>query len=640
MSDYRAPRMSLKVQHQPRRTRYLVAASLICVQATTLLVGQTHDAASDPILTLPDFAVFGQRVANDAPAATFPAAVSYLRFEPQVDLQARNFGEAQGDITVRGGIFEGTAVQLGGLTIIDPQTGHYTADLPVPPMMLGAPRVATGADEAFGAMNATAAAIDYGWSEIVDGGQASVGWGEGSLNRQSFYFGQVLRSGGGDGPAVAADVEVSRSRAGGVIKDGDHRFSRTAGRLQMATRTTRTELFAGYQAKFFGWPNLYTPFGVAETENLQTTLVAVAHRFAPDAERVFEASAYWRRNRDDYEYNRYQPGLYNPYQHETRIGGAFGRAGFPAGPWRIALRGEVAADSIESTSLVFGHFRSRTTWKVSSAASRRWPVGSGAWETRFGATLDDTNRESSAVSPLAELAWETARGPAGTTLRWYAQSSESTRVPGYTALNSSPTAGLFRGNAELGREHSRNLETGVMVHDGDWSVQLAVFHRSDDPLVDWTYSRTAPNARTASLVDIATTGAEIVAVRQWTRLRVVAGYTALTKDADYRASGIDGSFYALNFPRHRFTLAVVARLGGGFELRSDNEFRVQEKNPLRSAGGDSAFLSSLGLYWTPRSLRQLELSLVADNLWDSEFQELPAVPAAPRQIAGGATWRW
>jgi outer membrane cobalamin receptor len=239
-----------------------------------------------------------------------------------------------------------------------------------------------------------------------------------------------------------------------------------------------------------------------------------------------------------------------------------------------------------------------------------------------------------------ELAWDSVARSDRPSLRWYVQYGESTRVPGYTALYSAPGAGLFRGNATLGRENSRNLETGVQLRGGSWSLHAAVFQRRDDPLVDWTFTAGAPNARTARAVQIDNVGFEFVASRSWGAIDVVAGYTWLEKDADYFGAVVDASFYALNFPKHRFTVAVIAWLGGGFEVRSDNEYRVQEENLLRTVGGDSAVLSSLGVYWRSPRLEGFELSLVADNLWQSKFQELPAVPAPGRQVTLGAGWRW
>lgn len=603
--------------------------------------GSASDTSTSDVVELPEFILTESRVANDLPASTYAAPVSSLRFEPRVDVQTRNFAEAQGDVSIRGGIFEGTAVQVAGLTIFDPQTGHYATELPIAPEMLGAPRILTGLDHAYVGMNATAGTISYGWREIRDGGSLQAGWGNDGLYRASLRAAKVLQARDQTGgPRMSAEAEVAYSTADGTIANGDHEFFRASARVAIDSNAGQTTLFAGYQSKFFGWPNLYTPFGVAETEDIQTTLVMVSH-VRQAGEVVWEAAAHYRRNRDDYEYDRFRPGIFNPYEHVTEVTGAFLRLHAPLGDWNFDARGEANADSITSTSL--GN-HGRTSWKLGAVASRVWDAGDrgaagGTWETRFGLTYDETNREASDVAPMVEIAWS-PRSRSGPGPRWYAQYSETSRVPGYTALYSSPTGGLFRGNPNLGREQSRNLEAGVQIRHGAWNLHAAVFQRRDDPLVDWTFTTGTPNARTARAVQVDNTGIEIVGSHTWGAVDLVAGYTWLEKDADYGPVAVDASFYALNFPRHRFTLALIARLGGGFELRSDNEYRVQEPNRLRTVGGDNALLSSVGLYWRSPELEGLELSLIVDNLWASDFQELPAVPAAGRQVTFGAAWRW
>lgn len=166
-----------------------------------------------------------------------------------------------------------------------------------------------------------------------------------------------------------------------------------------------------------------------------------------------------------------------------------------------------------------------------------------------------------------------------------------------------------------------------------------MFRREDDDLVDWTFRR-GVTARSANPIDLRTDGLEIVAARRTARWETVVGYTWLAKQSDYRLAAVDASFYALNFPRHRVTAAVTWRIGAGWELRSDNEYRVQEENFLRTAGGDRAFLSSFGVYYSPPRFRGWEVSLLLDNVWQSDFQEVPAVPAARRQWALGVSRAW
>jgi hypothetical protein len=134
----------------------------------------------------------------------------------------------------------------------------------------------------------------------------------------------------------------------------------------------------------------------------------------------------------------------------------------------------------------------------------------------------------------------------------------------------------------------------------------------------------------------------VEAVVKWSvpRGEFVLGYAFLHKGADYGPAEVDGSFYALNFPKQRLTAALVVRLGGGVEVRMDNQARIQEDNPLRTVGGNRAAISSLGLFYRPARAQALNLSLQVDNLWNTDFQEVPAVPAARREISGGMTCRW
>jgi hypothetical protein len=582
---------------------------------------------------LPKLTVYSNQVANQEPATTFAMPVSALQFEPRVDVQARNLPEGQADIAIRGGIFENTGFKIGAVALYDPQTGHYFAELPVAPAMLTPPTVLTGADNAVAGFNAEVGTVAYGWRPIATRGNVFFGFGNDHTNVQSYYQGFAVPDGSG-ARRLAADVALDRSESDGSVPFGDHNFKRVATRLQQHGPSEQTDLFFGWQDKFFGWPNLYTPFGFNETEHLRTALLAFNHRAWTSPGDYWQLGAYYRRNFDDYEFNRAVPGASNPFEHTTHVRALALDGRHEAGAWAVVYGAQYLHDDIRSTSLTFGPFNSRDYWKIAVVPEYTAATAAGRLTWRAGATYDDTNRDTSALSPVLEVAWARPSG-----VRFYAHYAESTQVATYTALKSNPNAGLFRGNQSLGRETSRNLETGAEFVHGPWKVQTALFHRHDGRLVDWTFRR-GVTARTANPVDITTTGLEVVAVMNTARVDLILGYSFLEKDADYGSALVDASFYALNFPRHRLTAAVVARLAAGWELRMDNEYRVQEPNLLRTAGGNEAVLSSVGLYWTPMRGRGLELSLRVDNLWDSSFQEVPAVPAARRQLAFGAAWRW
>jgi hypothetical protein len=602
-----------------------------------MIAGQTGGASEAPV-ELPAFTVYSPGGALQEPAGTFATPVTGLRFEPLVDVQARNLAEGQADVALRGGLFENTGFRLGGATLLDPQTGHYLAEIPVPPAMLTAHRILTGAENAFVGFNANVGSVAFDWQPVFARGELTVVAGQNRARRASLYEG-VVGDERVDGRILAADAEVSRSTSDGPVPFGDHRFQRCAMRLQLAGRGAQTDLFCGYQAKFFGWPNLYTPFGSDETENLQTVLFALNHRASWDRRGWVEASVFWRRNKDDYAFNRFAPvGPEHPYQHTTWTTGAALSGHDDFGAWALGFSAEWLADALKSTSLIYGRFHSRTYAKAGIKPEKTWMLGARRLTLNAGVTGDDTNRDGPAVSPVAEVVLESPQSGGGSR-RLFLDFAGTTQVPTYTALNSSSAAGLFRGNASLGRTTSHNLEIGRDETRGVWRTHFAAFYRRDDNLVDWTFQQGVV-ARRANPVKIDTAGME--ATLKWSRPAwdVIIGYAYLHKNADYGTAVVAGSFYALNFPRQRLTAAIVAQLGGGFELRMDNQARIQEDNPLRTAGGNRVVISSLGFYYRPPRMPRFDLSVQADNLWNSAFQAVPAVPAARREISASIACRW
>jgi vitamin B12 transporter len=124
-----------------------------------------------------------------------------------------------------------------------------------------------------------------------------------------------------------------------------------------------------------------------------------------------------------------------------------------------------------------------------------------------------------------------------------------------------------------------------------------------------------------------------------TTLDVVGGYTWIDKSSDYGTAQVDASYYALNYARHRLTLALVYKPVRQLEIRWDNEYRRQRENVLRTSG-NSAYITALSLSWLVMSRPQVRLSLIADNLTDSDFQEFPGTPPMGRQVSLGLGLDW
>ncbi|MCC5839020.1 MAG: TonB-dependent receptor [Opitutales bacterium] len=593
-----------------------------------------------PPVELETFFVFGERVANERPASGVATPVTALRFDPLVEVQARGPAERQADITVRGGIFENTGFSLNGLPLPDPQTGHYFGEIPLDPRMLRGPEILTGKANALGGFNSTVATIHYDLTRVETGGELEAGIGQNGLNFQRVYAGVRLDKVVETAPQFSVDVGYARAEGRGTVDRGDFDYERFSGRLQIDSRLGRTDIFAGYADEFHGWPGLYIgrAFGTLfpETDDFQVTLAGFWHDAAYGDGSYIGGGGIWRRLVDEYQFNRDNPSPV--FTHETRVnaGSVRGRHVFAGGGVDYHLTA-VADRLVFSRALTFGNFDSRRYARLAVIPFLRRDAGDGGeWEFRAGATLDTSNRDATVVLPVLGV----RRSGAWLETPWtlYAEFSTASQVPGYTALASNPS-GLFGGNADLGREKARNFELGGRLENDAWQLRAAIFRREDRALVDWVFLADSPSARRAAPVDIDVTGFEAVVALSTGVVRWVGGYAFLRKEADYGSMNVDASYYALNFPEHRFTLAAIARPFEQLQVRVDSEYRQQADNFLRT-GAHSAFRLSAGLAWQLPVSTDIEWGLVGDNLTNNRFETFPGTPADGRQLSTYLRLRW
>ncbi len=594
--------------------------------------------ADDDSPPLEEITVVDRRVANTRPAGTYASPATLLRFDPGTELQSRGLPEGQADVTVRGGLFENTGFKLAAVTVIDPQTGHYAAGLPMDPALLSSPEIRTGIDNSLSGFNSNVATIAYSLPKIRQGGSVLLGAGSDDLNFQSARFG--LLSSRGEKPDLGLQLAASRSQGDGSIDNGDHQFERFNLQIQRVGDDSQSDLVVAYQDKFYGWPGAYTGFAtLPETDQTKTTLVLASHRKALRSG-WWEASAFYRELDDDYDFDRttQESGEPNAFEHETRVYAAGVQGQSTHGNWDWNYAAQVTSDElVRSTDLTEGTFTSRDYVSMSVVpAIELSRLGNRSVTLRAGLSLDVSSRDDNEVLPVLGVTFVSDKTDGSSFVSLdYAGTSQ---VPGYTVLNSRPS-GLFGGNPDLGRERADQLSLSYGRESSDWHTTVTAFYRQDDDLVDWTYESGSPFARQANSVDINVFGVQALFGKSWEAVDLVAGYSYLDKDADYLSATVDASFYALNFAKHRATLALRVRFSDRLELRLDNEYRLQEENSLRTSS-DSAFITSASLAWMPLGGSGFGLALAVDNLSDDDFEQFPGTPAVGQQISLSARYDW
>ena len=622
------------MRYTMNRTEHFIFSALLC-SVTPFSYAQ---ATSNTETAIEQITVEASATANKLPVGTFDSPVSNLEYDPRVDLQSRNMAEAQADVTIRGGIFENTGFRVGSATLLDPQTGHYVAELPIAPQMLTGPYILTGADNALNGMNSSVGSISFGFKPIKTGGNVSVGTGTNDFNLQSIYAGISTDVDDAKNWQLGFEGEYSHSQSDGSIENGDHDFNRASARIQLISSDSQTDVLYGSQEKFFGWPNMYTPFGVNETEELETRLLMLNHQQNYADNSHFEVSAYYRKHNDHYVFSRENPSAFEAF-HETKVK-SIAVSGSHAQNTAFAVNysAQYIEDEIESTTLE-NNFTSRTYYKLSVLPEYKIDLKQNQLLTlRLGAAFDDTNRDDSELSLIGDISLNTQNsdGSEQTVYLSYAQASQ---VAGYTAIGGSDQGGLFRSNYNLERETTKNLELGYLIQEQTWQLNSAVFYREDNNLTDWTFSFDSSSARFANPVDIDATGVEFFATKYFDTTELIASYTYLNKSENYGDADIDASFYALNFPDHRVTLGAIWTPNDLIEMRIDNEWRKQHENALRSSK-DTALFTQVSLKITPTVINNLFITLAADNVWDESFEEIPGTPGRGEQYTLSATYSW
>jgi vitamin B12 transporter len=586
---------------------------------------------------LPSLTVVGQKTANQRPVTTYETPISNLDFDPRVDFQSRNMAEAQGDVSIRGGIFEETGFQVGSATLLDPQTGHYSTEIPIAPEMLGEPKVLTGADNAHRGFNSSAGTVSYSWREITKGGSVTLGGGDHNLNFQRLHNAWTGVNTNNDEWTWGVEMESSHSESDGTIRYGDHRFARTSGRIQLVGPSSQTDLFAGYQEKFFGLPAMYTGNDAnLETEDLLTRLIFVNHSQQYGNGSEWELSSFYRRHSDQFILRRDNPSYYLA-DHETEVT-AIAISGFHKVDERFSVHynSQYTEDKINSLGLGQGAYNSRTYYKLSLLPQYIHRLNKQEIVMfKAGASIDDSNRDESKFSPIAEISWQ-KNDDVGSSERLYLAYAQATQVLGYSAIGGAKSS-PFISDPNLRRGVSKNLELGYHLERDKWKLIGAVFHRWNKDLVDWLY--TSSSARSAKHVDVNTIGVEIIASRQWNNFEAIGSYSYLHKNEDYGDSNLTRSLYTLNFPEHRATLGFIWKLNDFLEIRIDNEWREQKENEGRDGPTQSTY-SHLAASYYPTQIDDLEVFIAFEKPWDEDFQDIPGTPGRGDQFSLGATYRW
>ncbi len=557
-------------------------------------------------------------VTASAQTAGHAAIHEVLRAEPGVVLLSQ--GGSQNDLSIRGSTFSGAGLALGGLTLRNPQTEHFNAELPLPAAMLSRPSVLTGLANPGGHLTGT---VGFDLLPVSGKKQLEAGFGSDHRDWQSALVQHLLTE------QLGLGLFAGRESARGVdYKDNDYTRDYAGGHLQFRQDDTQVDLLIARQEKEFGARGYY---GVTDAlpadEKTEDTLVYLAARKGDLNHDYLRAGASWHEFRDDYRL----PTLAYRNQHRSRISSAFfdGRT-LEINGWALGWRTDVEEERIASSGTGgLGHHH-RTRGGISLLPQWRGD--------RLKLTAGMRSEFFTGESPYY-LPQTGAEYLLSDHLTAFASYTEAVRLPSYTELNYNSPASL--GNTGLQPQTEQQTELGLKGLPSefmDWKV--AVFHRRSKNTVDWM--RAAPGAQWRA-TDIGTLnlyGTEMML--GWypaENIEMQLAYTWLYKNREASDYGQYASRYALDYPEHLAQLSLLWRPIQPLEIGTVQALRRQTSNKVRDDGRFGAD-SSLVVRFTPPQARYATLSLLLNNAWDDDFQAFPGQRPPERFIGLSLALNW
>ena len=469
-----------------------------------------------------------------------------LAYLPNIDVRSRGAGNAQTDISLRGGTFDQVVVLLNGVPIPDAQTGHYAMNIPVSLALIERIEVLQGTEaDRTGALTG---AINIVTKCYTDHDEYTLQMNAGTNGEVNPVFAGSWQS---QSVTVHSSVEYARSNGYyAPTSDTKEQEALQNTDYQLANLYIRTnwkgmiDAQAGAQYKDAG---LGTGYGYASTDQFDATrtMFASIQSTIPIRSWSIQTSVAYRGQYDRYEWHRgtvtnchwthnTQASVYAAY-HSDKIGttslGAEFRDEFIRSTnmgehnrWQATLRAKQQFHFRELSHLnasisVAGHYNSWCGWYGSGAAYVGYDIlGSG---------------------------------------KVYVSANRSLRMPTWTDMYYK--AGVQRGSANLKAEKAWQVIAGAEYtwrweNAGELQIQGDVYYRWGENIIDWTYNETDSLFYATNRNKVNTFGVEAgVQYRYNNWLRNVAlryAYTNLSLNMATAKSNY------LDYLRHKVTLNI------------------------------------------------------------------------------------
>ncbi len=530
-----------------------------------------------------------------------------------IDLRRRGTNGMQADLYIRGGSFDQTLLLIDGIKVEDAQTGHHTMNMILPIEVIERIEIIKGpAARVFG-QNAFTGAIN-----IVTKNNAekvnSAGYQLGSYGQQN-----VSGTLGTDFKNSSVIAHASINTSDGYRYNTDYNNQNYFLKGTINKSKTPIDILGYFTERKFGANGFYaSPAAKNQYEETQSSLVGLSSVFKTD-KWTFKPRLYWKRNQDMYVFVRNNPSIYRNL-HQTNKVGAELNASYKSDLGVTGFGVDVAKVYLSSNNLGQREREMSTLF-----LEHRFKFMNDKFDVTPGIAATYYSDFDFHIFPGMDLGYQI-----NDNLKIYGNIGYTYRIPTYTDLFYSDPTTL--GNENLEPEEAVSEEIGLKYQASNFNVNFAVFNRDSNNLIDYVKENEDDLWQATNIRDLNTFGFEINSTYSFKvsdyNQKVKLAYTFL--DDEVKDLDIDFSRYSINSLKHHFTATYSSKF-----LKNLSQSIVYKYAERTSGESYAVADASVTL-----SINDLEVSAIANNIFNTEYTETNLVPMPKGNMLFGLKYKF
>lgn len=561
-----------------------------------------------------------------------------LNYVAGIDVQQRGGHGVQADISIRGGSFDQTAILLNGVNLSNPQTGHYSFDIPI--NLSDIERIE----------------IIHGPSSIIYGASAFSGGINIITSKESEHKAYAKLETGSHGlfgteingtysnSTISSRLSAGYNTSDGYIPNSDYDIFNLLWQNRLHIENSKVDIQLGYSDKQFGANTFYSAAYPNQYDKTRSYFASVKGETGNKLK--FIPIVYWNRHDDDFQLNKYND---KHNYHQTDVYGSNLNIQYHSA-WGITTLGvELRNEGIKSS--VLGLPMKKTQGKYSKSDSRTnisYALEHSLLLNKVSLTLGILTNYNTALKdryrffPSINLGYQLIDE-----LKVYTSWNKATRMPTFTDLYY--TTETHISNYDLKPEDSESFELGFKYNTPLIRAYITGYVMRGNNLIDWV-KKTADDEKWESMnfTEIDKQGIELGATLSLHRVfpnldpstTLKFGYARLhqkKKSEDYISN------YTLNYLRDKLTIGLNHPIYKGlsanwnfrWQKRMGTYLKYEELKPTIQHPYPAFSVLDVQLNW---KIRHCVINLTANNIFDKKYFDLGNVPQSGFWLIGGISY--